>query len=179
MDAQKQEFDSLRDLLNSYKNLPPIVDDDYPECRHYYERNLLLFVEALKQNRPHLFVDNSTLSFEELRKANESRCKRWHPGGIKDWSISDWAVATAGELGEMCNAIKKLNRILTNAQNINLEEGRSIVEVSDAIEKIGREAGDTQVYLDLLCQRIGVSLEEYTKKVFNQKSVEYGFSERL
>lgn len=50
------------------------------------------------------------MTFEELRKANLSRVARWHPRGINEWSLSDWGVAAAGEMGEALNIIKKLNR---------------------------------------------------------------------
>lgn len=41
---------------------------------------------------------------EDFRAANVSRCNRWHPDGIESWSLSDWAVALAGECGEMTQA---------------------------------------------------------------------------
>lgn len=50
---QKDEFDALTDLCKGYRNFcsVPIVDDDYPEARHYYESRLNNFIKALKVNR--------------------------------------------------------------------------------------------------------------------------------
>ena len=39
------------------------------------------------------------MDLEELRRQNLTCCNRWHPGGIVEWSLSDWAVAAAGEMG--------------------------------------------------------------------------------
>lgn len=50
MKPQKDEFDALDKLIKTYKNLPAIVDDDYPETRHYYEGALKTFLEACKKN---------------------------------------------------------------------------------------------------------------------------------
>ena len=52
----------------------------------------------------------SNLTFSKLRTANLARSNRWCPGGIDDWALSDWGVAMAGEAGEVCDVIKKLNR---------------------------------------------------------------------
>lgn len=50
MQTQKDEFDTLVALMRAYNNMPPIVDDDYPECRHRYEGALQQFIKALKAN---------------------------------------------------------------------------------------------------------------------------------
>lgn len=118
------------------------------------------------------------MSFQGLREANKNRCKRWHKGGLEEWSVTDWATAMMGEAGEMCNAIKKLRRIETNAHNINVPE-RHLTEVKSAIKFIAKEMGDTLIYMDLLAQRLGIDLEKSVIEVFNQKSEEYGFPERL
>lgn len=47
---QKNEFDALVRLAKSYDAMPPIVDDDYPEYRHYYERELHAFLLACCEN---------------------------------------------------------------------------------------------------------------------------------
>jgi NTP pyrophosphatase (non-canonical NTP hydrolase) len=118
------------------------------------------------------------MSFQGLREASASRVARWHKGGLEEWSVTDWATAMMGEAGEMCNAIKKLRRIETNAHNINVPE-RHLTEVKDAIKFIAKEMGDTLIYMNLLAQRLGIDLEKSVIEVFNQKSEEYGFPERL
>lgn len=116
------------------------------------------------------------MTLYELRLANTSRVIKWHAD--KTWTVTDWSNAAAGELGEMCNAIKKLRRIEDEMPNIN-ERGRDITTREQALDKIGREAADTVIYLDLLMAYLGLSLEEFIKLVFNKKSEEYGFPERL
>lgn len=50
LQAQKAEFDALDELTKALKNLPPVVDDDYPAARHVYEGKLQTFLEAAKAN---------------------------------------------------------------------------------------------------------------------------------
>lgn len=118
------------------------------------------------------------MSFQGLREANASRCKKLHKGGLEERSVTDWATAMMGEAEEMYNAIKKFRRIETNAYNINVPE-RYFTELKAAIKFIAKEMGDTLIYMDLLAQRLGIDLEKSVIEVFNQKSEEYGFPERL
>ncbi len=61
MQLQSNEFNALEDLIKRYKNLPSIVDDDYPEQRHYYESALRSFLEAVGHNNNNVRVpDNYT-----------------------------------------------------------------------------------------------------------------------
>jgi len=125
-------------------------------------------------------VKVAPLDFEVLRQTNLSRCNRWmaKKGGINSWDINRWAVACLGEAGEMCNAIKKLNRVEDEYLNIN-EGDRQLDTKEKAIAKIKQEIGDTAVYLDLIASRLGLNLEDCIREVFNNKSQEYGFPERL
>lgn len=118
------------------------------------------------------------LTFAELQKANLSRVKRWHHKGLEDWSALEWAGAMAGEAGEACNAAKKLKRIESSIANIT-EAGRSLEDFTSAQVKIGKEAADTIIYAMLLCARLGLNPEVMVRTVFNQKSEEYGFPERI
>lgn len=47
---QSEEFNRLQDLCRAFNSLPAIVDDDYPQCRHHYDRVLDRFIEALRNN---------------------------------------------------------------------------------------------------------------------------------
>ena len=53
LQLQKDEFDTLEALSKAFAQLPAIVDDDYPEMRHYYESRLASFLTALCRNRSH------------------------------------------------------------------------------------------------------------------------------
>lgn len=90
-----------------------------------------------------------SLGFAELRFANVARCeKAFHP--LASWSPSDWAMATAGELGELCNLLKKARR------------GEAVDPLA-----LADEAADVVIYLDLLCARIGIDLGAAVRRKFN------------
>jgi len=89
------------------------------------------------------------LTFDELRHSNQNRCNlSFH--GITGWSPTDWATAFAGECGEACNLIKKLRR------------GERIQPTA-----IADEIADCVIYADLLCNRLGVTLEAAIRRKFN------------
>lgn len=119
------------------------------------------------------------LTFRQLSTANLSRVRRWHPSGLSEWSPLEWAGAMAGEAGEACNAAKKLKRIDGELANINLEEGRSLTNREAACHQVVKEVCDTIIYGALLVQAVGGDLETTLVEVFNRKSEEYGFPERL
>ena len=101
------------------------------------------------------------LTFAELHNTNRLRCEEvFHP--IDGWSPTDWACALAGEVGELCNLIKKLRR----GENIPLHE-------------LADEAADVQIYLDLLCTRLGIDLSAATVRKFNRISQERGSTHYL
>lgn len=82
------------------------------------------------------------LTFQALRDANVKRLPLFkNPQGVslhagKDWNLDDWIVAVGGEVGEMCNLIKKLRR-----------QDRP---TSDLHPLIADEIADSVIYLDLL-----------------------------
>lgn len=120
-----------------------------------------------------------SLTFSDLREKNRTRCERWHTnGGITSWSESDWAVAMAGEAGEICNAIKKLNRIRDGMES-KPDSSEDFKEREQAIIGIGQELADTVIYIDLLAQRLGLDLGIEVTKKFNRVSEKYSFPERL
>jgi NTP pyrophosphatase (non-canonical NTP hydrolase) len=112
------------------------------------------------------------MTFEELRKQNLTRCNRWHPGGIVEWSLSDWAVAAAGEMGEACNVVKKLNR-----------ERDGLVGNDKSAEQLQQdladEIADVVIYLDILAAHAGIQMSEAVRSKFNRTSEKNGFPERL
>jgi hypothetical protein len=74
-------------------------------------------------------------------------------------------VAVCGELGELANLIKKVER-----GDLTLDEARVMM---------GKECADVVTYLDILAARIGVSLGEVTVAKFNEVSVRVGSAVRL
>jgi NTP pyrophosphatase (non-canonical NTP hydrolase) len=116
------------------------------------------------------------LTFEALATTSRTRADRWHPLGLDEWSVADWAVAMAGEAGEVCDAVKKFRRIETSVVSAN---PRQPADREAAVRAIAKEIGDTTVYLDLLAQRLGLRLEDCVRDTFNRISEREGFPERL
>lgn len=50
MQTQSKEFEAAAELAKRLRQLPPVVDGDYEEARHYYESALASFVEAMAVN---------------------------------------------------------------------------------------------------------------------------------
>ena len=114
------------------------------------------------------------MTFEQFSARNRQRCES--PSGFNhllgSWSTSDWFTAVLGELGEAANIAKKLNRVRDGI----VGNKETAAELSD---KLRHELGDTFVYLDLLCQSLGVSIGAAAVEVFNAKSAEIGCPIRM
>lgn len=119
------------------------------------------------------------LTIKELIEANASRVRRWHPGGIHDWTPLEWAGAMAGETGEACNAAKKLKRLTDGIESRNTDPARHFTKELDARGQVAKEVADAIIYGVLLVQSVDLDLEVALAEVFNAKSKEYGFPERI
>lgn len=107
--------------------------------------------------------------FDNFRDANISRNAKWNND---KWSRSDWFQAILGELGEAANKSKKIRRY-----ELNQVGNKQTLE--ELVESMSEELADTYIYLDLLCYYENINIEKYIKQVFNRKSEELGFPERL
>jgi len=91
---------------------------------------------------------------------------------LNEWSLSDWAVATAGEMGEALNLVKKLNRerdgIVGNSLTTN-----------ELKSKLADELADVAIYLDIMAASEGIDLAQAIVTKFNRTSEKVGFPERL
>lgn len=106
---------------------------------------------------------NKALHLADLAKANRDRCNEvFHP--IDAWSPTDWACAMGGECGEVLNLVKKGRR-----ENADPDWWTYEFRLD-----IGREIADMVIYADLLCQRLGISLEDAIREKFNEVSRETG-----
>lgn len=109
------------------------------------------------------------VTFRELREANRARLpdfKRAFPDdgqcSLDTWTPLEWGAAMMGEGGELLNLLKKLRR------------GQGISALS-----LMCEVADVQIYLDLLCQKLGFELETALVYKFNQRSEDIGSEVRL
>lgn len=109
------------------------------------------------------------LTFNTLRAGNIARIPLFKnaKGGPahsevdgSDWKPSTWSNAVLGELGELANLIKKVER-----GDITLDACR---------EEIAKECADVACYLDILSYRLGVDLGAAIMSKFNQVSVRVG-----
>lgn len=89
---------------------------------------------------------------------------------LSSWSLSDWMTATAGELGEAANIIKKLNRVRDGIPGNTENE----VELR---AKLADEFADVAIYLDLMAQAAGLDLEEIRDAKFAKTSAKIGYIE--
>jgi NTP pyrophosphatase (non-canonical NTP hydrolase) len=104
------------------------------------------------------------LTFNALRYANTARLPLFkdakgriaHAPDGSDWSLSDWFMATAGELGELGNILKKVRR-----GDLTQEEAQA---------DIARELADVATYLDILAMRCNVDLGLAIAHKFNEVS---------
>lgn len=104
--------------------------------------------------------------FKILRAANVAREKLWDPQ--KKCDLSFLGNALAGEVGEACNVIKKLERA-----RLGLRGKRA------NITQLAEELGDVIIYLDILAERVGIDLWLAVRDKFNSSSLEIGSDERI
>jgi NTP pyrophosphatase (non-canonical NTP hydrolase) len=120
------------------------------------------------------------LTFDRFSRTNMRRHLDWPKSGppsSKEWSLSDWAVAAAEEMGEVCGAIKRINRIVRG--DVINGKPNDIKTVEEARLKAKKEIGDTLTYLDLLAQELDSNLGECASLAFNGVSEREGLPHRV
>lgn len=117
------------------------------------------------------------LTFKKLSQTNFERCeKHFHP--VVDWTETDWACALAGEVGELCNFIKKRKRIFDKLKK-QIPTRKDYKKLEALKLECKKEIGDVQSYLDLISTRLGVSLEEAITDKFNEVSLRVNSKHKL
>lgn len=106
------------------------------------------------------------MTFDELRFANVQRNKEWDAGGLLDASYR--GNEFAGEAGEVCNKVKKMER-----ERLGLKGSRC------TIFQLAAEIADAQICLDLIAMHYSIDVPHIVRLVFNAKSEEHGFLTRL
>lgn len=112
------------------------------------------------------------LDLAALRPLNVQRATK----GFKCYDnqpLTYWTTALAGEVGELCNMIKKMQRV----ERGGVDGGSSYNARDITREMLKEEIGGIAIYLDLLASLLDISLEEAIIDTFNSKSVKYGFRE--
>lgn len=106
--------------------------------------------------------DNHT----DLRAANRARQAEWDPGD--QLTLAYRGNELAGEVGEACNVIKKLER-----------ERLGIAGSRDTIEHLAEELADVVICADLIAMAAGIDLDAAVREKFNATSKKVGLRTRL
>lgn len=104
--------------------------------------------------------------FHEFQETNRRRCEEGfgHPVAWDEpsWPLQNWALAIAGEAGELCNLVKKCLR-----GDFTVEEKRA---------EILSELADVITYCDLAVSSLGASTHATVWRKFDQVSDRIGWS---
>lgn len=114
------------------------------------------------------------MDISEFQRINKLRAERWHAVG--EWSLLEWSGAMCGESGEAANFAKKIKRLTTSLPN--KEAGIDFKDLEKLKEGLAWEVADSIIYGIIILSQIDVDASKIIAKVFNQKSIEYGFPER-
>ena len=99
--------------------------------------------------------------YENLRTANECRDAEWDPE--KKITPAFRGIELAGEVGELCNVLKKLER-----ESMGMPGSRA------SIEDLADELADVIICADLMALQFGINLEYEVPRKFNATSSKYG-----
>ncbi len=107
-----------------------------------------------------------SLGLGELRQANISRDAQWCDG--RTLPLSFRGNELAGEVGEACNIIKKLEREEFGMPGSRANKAQLAEELADVI-----------ICVDLLAMQLGINLTEAVRDKFNATSEKYGLLQGL
>lgn len=113
------------------------------------------------------YMKKKKLSFEEFQALNLRRCIEKFPT-CRGWSLNDWAVALAGEVGELCNRLKK-DRLGDPAYDL------TGVHAHHARAECLKELADVITYADLLMSLLHANTGEEIMTKFDEVSARVGF----
>lgn len=107
------------------------------------------------------------MNMVNLRAANVARDQEWNTGSERV-SMTFRATELAGEVGEACNVIKKLER-----------ERIGLVGSRDTNEHLAEELADIVICTDLVAMDAGIDLDAAIAAKFNATSEKNGLATRL
>jgi len=99
------------------------------------------------------YVTPALKQLDNLRQANRKRNAESFEG-CEEWSPMQWGCALAGEVGELCNLLKKQER----------DGDVAPFEIAD-------EIADVLTCLDLLADQQGIDLWSAVRRKFNRRSI--------
>lgn len=110
-------------------------------------------------------------SLARLRAANLVRLPKFGHGNIHSlgaWGPMQWGCAVAGEVGELCNVLKKYERQMPT------DPDRDTLTAD-----IGEEIADVVIYLDLLAAYFAMDMRRLIESKFNKTSKKHHLPDRL
>lgn len=105
-------------------------------------------------------------SYPTLRDANQARQKEWDAGN--QITLAYRGNELAGEVGEACNVLKKLER-----ERLGIRGSRATKE------QLAEELADVVICADLIAMDAGIDLDEAVRAKFNATSEKVGLATRL
>ena len=102
---------------------------------------------------------------DKLRKANFIRAKEW---GGKPTDLSFKGNELAGEVGEACNILKKMERT-----RLGMKGG------GGDIDALAEELADVIICVDLIASHLCIDLEKAIKTKFNKTSDKVGLETKI
>lgn len=106
------------------------------------------------------------LNFGDLREANEDRQKQWDPEN--KISLTYRAIEMAGEMGEACNIIKKLERARLGIRG-----------TTTTAKELADELADIIICVDLIAMMWNIDLSDAVVNKFNVTSEKQNLDRRL
>lgn len=106
------------------------------------------------------------MDFNTLRTASRLREIEWDAKGQIDLSYRGNELA--GEVGEACNAIKKLER-----ERLGIRGSR------DTVAHLAEELADVVICVDLIAGSLGIDLSSAVKNKFNATSDKYKLKTKI
>jgi NTP pyrophosphatase (non-canonical NTP hydrolase) len=106
------------------------------------------------------------LALADLRRANVTRQKEWD--AFDQLTLAYRGNELAGEVGEACNVIKKLER-----ERLGIKGSR------DTVEHLAEELADIIICTDLIAMQAGIDLSSAVIAKFNASSEKVGLATRL
>ena len=105
-------------------------------------------------------------TFREFQETNRRRCEAGFGHDVAwdndYWPLQNWALAIAGEAGELCNLVKKTLR-----GDFTVEEKR---------DEILNELADVMTYCDLAISSLGADTGETVWRKFHEVSKRIGWT---
>ena len=114
----------------------------------------------------------TTFDIRDFSELNVARCEEWH--SLDDWTPMEWGAAAAGEMGELCNVLKKIRRCDQGIQQNATSQSRE-----ELVAMAAEELADTICYLDLVAASLGVDISSAVVRKFNAISEREGLPHKL